>query len=227
MGAVRSLQAHGFARCPRQSTRPRHCRVSEYRGGSGQSSGSTAPRGRCGSPSGASRAAGRQVKRRIGPAWTGRGRPPAGLFTKRTADTWLRDELRDLDALAAGGRAGCDVRAGRARSGCAPASTTGRSSRRRGATTARASRPSCCPRSASGARATSRRPTPERFRSSLRVSARTKNKVLVEPYGIFRRAQKVHGRRDVHRQPARSGSSPDSPWARWPARSHPASARPW
>jgi integrase len=34
---------------------------------------------------------GRQVQRRIGPAWTERGRPPTGYYTKRTAETWLRD----------------------------------------------------------------------------------------------------------------------------------------
>lgn len=36
---------------------------------------------------------GRQVKKRIGPAWTGRGRPPAGTYTKRTAEDWLRGVL--------------------------------------------------------------------------------------------------------------------------------------
>jgi len=36
---------------------------------------------------------GRQVKRRLGPAWTGRGRPPAGHYTKRLAEDWLRDTL--------------------------------------------------------------------------------------------------------------------------------------
>ena len=36
---------------------------------------------------------GRQVQRRIGPAWTERGRPPAGYFTKRKAEAWLRDVL--------------------------------------------------------------------------------------------------------------------------------------
>jgi integrase len=36
---------------------------------------------------------GRQVQRRIGPAWTERGRPPAGWFTKRTAEAWLRELL--------------------------------------------------------------------------------------------------------------------------------------
>jgi hypothetical protein len=36
---------------------------------------------------------GRQVQRKIGPAWTERGRPAAGYFTKRTAEGWLRDLL--------------------------------------------------------------------------------------------------------------------------------------
>jgi integrase len=36
---------------------------------------------------------GRQVKRKIGPAWADRGRPPAGYVTKRTAEAWLRDVL--------------------------------------------------------------------------------------------------------------------------------------
>jgi integrase len=35
---------------------------------------------------------GREVKRRIGPAWTERGRPGAGFYTKRTAQAWL-DEI--------------------------------------------------------------------------------------------------------------------------------------
>src|SRR4051794_33455978 len=41
---------------------------------------------------------GRQVQKRIGPAWTARGRPPAGYFTRRTAEDWLRgilDQARD------------------------------------------------------------------------------------------------------------------------------------
>ena len=38
---------------------------------------------------------GRQVQRKIGPAWTERGRPAAGYFTKRTAEAWLRDLLDD------------------------------------------------------------------------------------------------------------------------------------
>ena len=36
---------------------------------------------------------GRQKHRTIGPAWTQRGRPADGYFTKRTAEAWLRDVL--------------------------------------------------------------------------------------------------------------------------------------
>jgi integrase len=36
---------------------------------------------------------GRQVKKTIGPAWTERGRPAAGYYTKRTAQAWLDDVL--------------------------------------------------------------------------------------------------------------------------------------
>ena len=36
---------------------------------------------------------GRQVQKKLGPAWTGRGRPSAGYFTKRLAEDWLRGVL--------------------------------------------------------------------------------------------------------------------------------------
>lgn len=36
---------------------------------------------------------GRQEQRKLGPAWTERGRPAAGHFTKRLAEDWLRDTL--------------------------------------------------------------------------------------------------------------------------------------
>jgi integrase len=36
---------------------------------------------------------GRQVQKKLGPAWAERGRPPAGYFTKRTAEDWLRGTL--------------------------------------------------------------------------------------------------------------------------------------
>jgi integrase len=36
---------------------------------------------------------GRQIQKKLGPAWTGRGRPPAGYYTKRLAQDWLDDVL--------------------------------------------------------------------------------------------------------------------------------------
>ncbi len=36
---------------------------------------------------------GRQVQKKLGPAWTDRGRPAAGYFTKRLAEDWLRATL--------------------------------------------------------------------------------------------------------------------------------------
>jgi hypothetical protein len=36
---------------------------------------------------------GRQVQRKVGLAWQGRGRPPAGYVTKRGAEEWLRTVL--------------------------------------------------------------------------------------------------------------------------------------
>jgi integrase len=52
---------------------------------------------------------GRQQKKRIGPAWSERGRPPAGFFTKRTAEAWLRDVLDQANRGELGGM----VRTGR------------------------------------------------------------------------------------------------------------------
>ena len=40
---------------------------------------------------------GRQVKKRIGPAWGARGRPPEGYYTKRQAEEWLRELLHQAD----------------------------------------------------------------------------------------------------------------------------------
>jgi integrase len=41
---------------------------------------------------------GRQVKKTIGPAWTERGRPRAGYYTKRGAEAWLYDVLAQARA---------------------------------------------------------------------------------------------------------------------------------
>jgi hypothetical protein len=36
---------------------------------------------------------GRQVQKKVGPAWTERGRPASGYVTKRLAEDWLRETL--------------------------------------------------------------------------------------------------------------------------------------
>ena len=36
---------------------------------------------------------GRQVQKKLGPAWTERGMPPTGYYTKRLAEDWLRETL--------------------------------------------------------------------------------------------------------------------------------------
>ncbi len=36
---------------------------------------------------------GRQIQKKLGPAWTARGRPTTGYFTKRTAQAWLDETL--------------------------------------------------------------------------------------------------------------------------------------
>ncbi len=51
---------------------------------------------------------GRQAQKRLGPAWTQRGRPPLGYFTKRTAEAALDEILAD----ARRGRLGGWVRTG-------------------------------------------------------------------------------------------------------------------
>lgn len=39
---------------------------------------------------------GRQVQKRIGPGWSERGRPPAGYYTKRLTEEWLRETLQQV-----------------------------------------------------------------------------------------------------------------------------------
>ena len=138
---------------------------------------------------------GRQVQKRIGPAWTERGRRRDGWYTKRTAEAWLQDVLAE------------------ARRGTLPGSV------RTGVTFADAARewlrfieedrerkPSTLVdyRSALKAHllpAFGEMPieaiTPEeieRWRKTLTgLSNRSKNKLLIQLHGIFRRAQMVWG----------------------------------
>ena len=168
---------------------------------------------------------GRQVQKKIGPAWTERGRPPVGWFTKRAAEAWLRDLLDQ------------------ARRGTLPGMV------RTGATFAdaaaewlrfieedRARKPSTLLdyRSALKAHllpAFGALPlesiTPEQVdawrRGLTGLSNRSKNKLLIQLHGVFRRAQMVWGLQAnplarVEKHPMRASGdiqvfSPEEVWA--------------
>jgi integrase len=137
---------------------------------------------------------GRQVQKRIGPAWTERGRPAAGSFTKRTAEAWLRSVLEE------------------ARRGTLPGMV------RTGATFADAAAEWLRyvehdrrrkPSTVAGYRAIVRgqllpafgevpvesvtTPMIERWLGSMKFSASSRIKALVLLHGIFKRAKKVWG----------------------------------
>ena len=136
---------------------------------------------------------GRQVQKKIGPAWTGRGRPGAGYFTKRTAEAWLDDVLAqarrgELAGMVATGATVADAAA----------------EWLRWAEHDRA----CKPSTLTDYRHTAHRivrdlgeyrledVTPElleRWKTTLDVSNRTIAKYLVILHGIFKRAMKVWG----------------------------------
>ncbi len=137
---------------------------------------------------------GQQVKKRIGPAWTGRGRPRAGYLTKRAAEEWLRETLDEARERAQAGAKQLDA-------------TFAEAAREwlRYVEHDRACKPSTLRSYRSSleahllpafGRLALHEITPahiERWRSGLTASPRTKNKLLTELYGIFRRAQKVYG----------------------------------
>jgi len=168
---------------------------------------------------------GRQVQKKIGSAWSERGRPPVGWFTKRTAEAWLRDLLDQ------------------ARRGTLPGMV------RTGVTFAdaaaewlrfieedRSRKPSTLNdyRSALKAHllpAFGEQPlesiTPEQIdvwrRRLTGLSNRSKNKLLIQLHGIFRRAQMVWGLEAnplvrVEKHPMRASGdiqvfSPEEVWA--------------
>lgn len=144
---------------------------------------------------------GRQVKKKIGPAHTGRGRPPAGTYTERTANEWLRDVLRQAEAKTLPGAACPDVtfadaarewlRYGTEERACKPSTVRSYRSSVEGR---------LIPAFGDWRLEEITARDLERWRATLTTSPRTKNKLLTELYGIFKRAQKVYGA-----QPRRRG----------------------
>ncbi len=179
---------------------------------------------------------GSQVQTRIGPAWTDRGRPAHGYFTTRTAEAWLRERLHEASHAPAQGAA---------RSGITFADAA--AEWLRFIEEDRERKPSTLVdyRSALEAHlllAFGEQPleqiTAERSdawrRSLIGLTNRSKNKLLIQLHGIFRRAQMVwvipvnplarvakhpirpSGDIQVSR-PRRSGLWSTPPRMRWPA----------
>jgi Phage integrase, N-terminal SAM-like domain len=168
---------------------------------------------------------GRQVQKRIGPAWIERGRPPSGYYTKRTAEAWLRDVLHE---------AAHRPPPAAARSGVTFADAA--AEWLRFIEEDRERKPSTLVDYRSALRAhllpafgdqLLQEITPgeiEAWRRSLSgLSNRSKNKLLIQLHGIFRRAQIVWGVEvnplaRVEKHPMRSSGdiqvfSPEEVWA--------------
>jgi integrase len=136
---------------------------------------------------------GRQVKRRIGPAWTSRGRAAPGFFTRRIAEDWLRATLSELDDAAASGAHLSVTFAEAAREWLRYVEED----RAVKATTLRDYRsglehhllPAFGDRRLVSITASEL----ERWRSTLQLSPRTKNKLMIAVGGIYRRAARVYG----------------------------------
>src|SRR4051812_30642384 len=139
---------------------------------------------------------GRQVQTKIGPAWTDRGRPPAGYFTKRAAEAWLRDILDQarrgtLPGLIRTGATFADAAAEYLRyaehdRGCKPSTLRDY----RSTITAH-----LLPAFGQMRVEDIDPATIERWRTGLpsTLSPRTKNKLLIQLHGVFRRAERIYG----------------------------------
>ena len=148
---------------------------------------------------------GRQVQKKIGPAWSGRGRPAAGFLTKRLAEAWLDDVLAqarraELPGMVRTGATVADAAAEWLRyvehdRACKPSTltdyrhTADRIVRELGTERLEDVTPEML----------------ERWKVTLTVSNRTVAKYLVILHGIFRRAMKVW---ELPRNPAASVERP-------------------
>jgi integrase len=138
---------------------------------------------------------GRQVQRKIGPAWMGRGRPAAGYVTKRLAEDWLREVLHEarqgtLPGLVRTGATFDDAAAEYLRycgdeRGCKPSTLRDYRSNLEA---------HLIPGFGAMALEDITSASIERWRAGLTgLSPRTKNKLLVVMHGVMRRASQVWG----------------------------------
>ncbi len=167
---------------------------------------------------------GRQVQKKLGPAWTGRGRPAAGYFTKRLAEDWLRSVLEEarrgmLPGLVRTGATFADAAAEYLRyieheRGRKPSTVRGYRSSIKAHLL-----PAFGPMPVEDVTTTAI----ESWVAAFDGSARTRNKLLIQLHGILGRARRVYGlpanaAADVEKfQPGRSGDievfSPEEVWA--------------
>jgi integrase len=167
---------------------------------------------------------GRQVQKKIGAAWTERGRPAASYYTKRLAEAWLRDVLDQarrgtLPGMVRTGATFADAAAEYLRyiehdRGRKPSTVRGYRS---------AIDAHLLPAFGSLALEDVTTEAIERWLAGYEGSARSRNKLLIEIHGILRRARKVYGLRenaaaDVEKLSARASGdiqvfSPEEVWA--------------
>jgi integrase len=137
---------------------------------------------------------GRQVQKRVGPAWLGRGRPAEGFFTERTAEAWLTEVLGRADAGELPGQRCPGVTFADAAREWLRYVEHDRAVK---ASTLRSYRSSVVGQliPAFGARPLAEITTEEleRWRNGLTTGPRTRNKLLTELHGIFKRARKAYG----------------------------------
>ena len=140
---------------------------------------------------------GRQVQRRLGPEWTGKGRPPAGFFTRRTARDALQAILTDAR------RGTLEHAVTGATFADASADWLRHAEHERGVKASTLYDYSASVRNhldpAFGSLPLERITTPliERWQAGLLarsdLSRRTVNKLMTQLHGIFERARKVYG----------------------------------
>jgi integrase len=167
---------------------------------------------------------GRQVQKKIGAAWTERGRPAASYYTKRLAEAWLRDVLDQarrgtLPGMVGTGATFADAAAEYLRyiehdRGRKPSTVRGYRS---------AIDAHLLPAFGSLALEDVTTEAIERWLAGYEGSARSRNKLLIEIHGILSRARKVYGLRenaaaDVEKLSARASGdiqvfSPEEVWA--------------
>lgn len=175
---------------------------------------------------------GRQVQKRLGPAWTERGRPPAGYFTRRLAEDWLRSTL---DEARRGTLPGMVVTGATFADACAEYLRYIAEDRGRKASTVEDYRSiinvHLLPAFGEMRIEDVTVPAVEAFQAALAkrvhkgrlITPRTRNKVLNVLHGVFSRARKVWGlptnpAAQIERHPDRSSGdievySPEEIWA--------------